>query len=176
MLFAAILLAVAGVIAWLSVVNRKHARVYDARFELLGVKTSFGTNHGGLASGYFHRAVRTVASRLGMKLSRKPDDRFTSSQPSYAITVRYRFPTPPTARAQSLAAELVCEDQTLCKVTTLTTRFEVGPRVAGAGNLRQQSRETVACFFLTNAWPATGNCVLRLKYGSNFLADINIGQ
>lgn len=176
MLFAAMLLGAAAVVAWLSVAQRPHGIVYDPRFELLAVKTSFGTNHGGFAAGTFHRALRTVASKFGMTLHRKPDDRFTSREPTYAVVVRYRFPTPPTSYSRSLDAELVRENQPLCKITTLSTRFEVGRRLIPTGGLRSQPQETVACFFFTNACPSTSNCMLRLKYGSNLLADVNLGR
>ena len=176
MLFAAMLLGAGAVAAWLSVAQRPDGIVYDRRFELLGVKTSFGTNHGGFAAGTCHRALRTVASKFGVTLHRKPDDRFTSREPSYAVVVRYRFPTPPTSHSRSLSAELVCENQPLCKIKTLSTRFEVGRRLVPTGSLRTQPQETVACFFFTNACHPTSNCVIRLKHGSNLLADVNFGR
>jgi len=174
LLVIAIILASLAIVAFIASSRRSRVTIYDPRFELLGVKTSFGTNHGGLPSAGFRRAVRAVGSRFGMQLARTPDDRFTSSEPTYAIVVRYRFPISPAAYERLLGAQLMCGDQIICQIRTVTTRFSGRPRVTPAASLKPQPSEAVACFFLTNALPWTNRYTLRLRYTTNILADIKI--
>ena len=169
-ILAITILAVIAVVAIFRMFPSTEATIYDPRFELLGVRASYGTNHGSFPDAGFRWAIRAVGSRVGMQLPRAPDDKFTSSESSHAVVVRYRYPV------RNLSAQLICDNQIVSKKVMASTRFAAPRRSASGPPMKPLVGESVACFYITEPISRSSNYTLRLTTGINTaVADINIG-
>ena len=79
-----------------TILPRNTVTIHDPRLEIIGIKCSYGTNHGGFPGGRLQRSIRSYIRHCGYRIPQIPDDRFDSAEPRHAIVLRYRSSIPMT--------------------------------------------------------------------------------